>query len=82
LGRLPLAPSSTSGKAKKGIKKMALPIDSQIKTYADAIIAYCDKQILLNQPNPADAAEIATDKVEQIAAYTAYKTQARGFYAL
>lgn len=61
---------------------MALPIDPNIKVFADSIIALCDRQILLNQPNPADAAQVAADKVEQISAYSAYKTQALGFYSL
>jgi hypothetical protein len=58
------------------------PINTEIKTYVDSIVALCDHQILANQPNPLDPAQIAADKLEQIAAWNAYRNQALGFYAL
>jgi hypothetical protein len=61
---------------------MANPIDPSIKTYVDSLIALCDQKILANQPNPLDPAQIAADKLEQIATWNAYRTQALGFYAL
>jgi hypothetical protein len=61
---------------------MATPIDPSIKTYVDGIIALCDQKILANQPNPLDPAQIAANKLEEIAAWNAYRNQALGFYAL
>jgi hypothetical protein len=61
---------------------MATPIDPQVKTYADSLIALCDQKILANQPNPSDPTQIAADKLEEVAAWNAYRTQALGFYAL
>jgi hypothetical protein len=57
-------------------------LPDNIKSYVDASIKICDKEIAENQPVVSDVASIAGDKVERLATYTAIKAKLLETYAL